>query len=134
MDKTFLIPSTRNVFRPLIEIMDFIPPFNKLRPQTKDVLAEILAYYHIVYGEYPLPERNNLVFHHDTCVTMANNLGLKLSIFQNNIGMLVKEKIVLKLGYNKNALNEKFLLPLLESITFKFIPHEQSNPVNSKEV
>lgn len=127
MEKTFLIPSTRNIFRPLLEIMDFIPPFSKLRPQTKDVLAELLLYYHTVYGEYPIVERNNLLFHHDTVVKMSNNLGLKLNIFQNNIGMLKSNEIVLGLGYNKNILNEKFLLPLLESVTFKFIPYEQNS-------
>ena len=126
MNKTYSIPTTRNYFRSLIVIMDFIPPFSKLRPQTKDVLAELFAYYHLIYGEYPIPERNTLLFTHDCVQEMATNIGLKINIFQNNIGLLKKEGLILSLGYNKNVLNEKYILPELESITFKFEEDDNS--------
>ena len=120
-NKTFAIPQTRNLFRPLIEILDFIPPFSNLRPQTKDVLAELYYYYHIVYGEYPIEERNTLLFHHDNLQRMSDNLGIKLTIFQNNIGFLRNFGIIINSGYNKNRL--EILVPPMESITFKLTPN-----------
>ena len=125
-NKTYEIPQTRNLFRPLLEILDFIPPFSELRPQTKDVLAELLLNYHYTYGKYPIEERNNLLFHHDNVVRMSNMLGIKLAVFQNNIGFLRNFGIIINHGYNKNRLDERFAIPPMESITFKLVPQQLS--------
>ena len=121
MDKIYEIPSTRNIFRPLLEIVDFIPPFTGLRDVTKDVLAELLAYYYFVYGNYSIEDRNLLIFNKETVDKMTYNINLTVPQFHNSISMLKKAGIILSDGYHRNRLNEQYILLPLESITFKFV-------------
>jgi hypothetical protein len=113
------IPVTKeNRFRRIIELLDAIPPFNKLRPREKDVLAEL---YRINYENIDVPEkgRNRIVFHKDTRNIIAGKLGVSTQDVYNltcslrKRGLIEEDRFVEK--YTK-----AFLVPI-DEINFKFI-------------
>jgi hypothetical protein len=113
MELTYPI-SVKDYFRVIVEIFDFTPPFSQLRERQKDVYAELLRYHH-EYKDYPVEVRNKLIFDYDTYQKIADKLGVNRSTIYNIISELRNLELI-----KDNNLDERFIIPKLEAITFKF--------------
>lgn len=108
-----------NYYRVVLEMMSFIKPFSDMRPRQKDVYAELLK-VHEKYQNYPVKERNKLIFDKDTYNDIATKLETTKEVVTNvlselrNLGFIVKEEGI-------EIINSKRLLPRVDLIGFNFI-------------
>jgi len=132
MDKGITIPiKTKNYWRDLVEIFDFIPPFSELRPRGKDVLA-LLFEKHYKYINLPERERNRLIFDYDTYQEIADKLSTE-NYPMNRQGILSlitylrSKNFVIEDQYGHSCLNKKLIIPVSMKITFNLIPNDTTN-------
>lgn len=118
--KVYNIP-TKNYFRDIIEILDFIQPFTKLRGRQKDVYAELLK-KHYQYISLEKDERSQLIFNTKSRRDIAKKLNVSDNVIYNIIAELTKIGLVVgKENYGENELDERYIPPVVEALTFKFI-------------
>ena len=107
----------RKYFRQLLELLKPIPPFNSMRGQKLDVLAELL-YYNYLYKSIDKLLRYKILFDYETKVKMRETLGLGEARFNNlmselrKLGIITARGLVTDFGIDPDKDNG--------SITFKF--------------
>lgn len=118
------IPVTRSTkFNWIVDTLSVMSPFSELRPKEREVLAELLKLNNELKN-IPDNQRNLLLFHADNKKIMAENIGISVDGFYNIIMSLKKKGIITTEGIDK-----KYLIPNIESITFKFIlTDDETNP------
>ena len=70
--------SEEDKFDLIMNILSFIPPFNKLRKRDKEVLTG-LYYANYLYKDIPENKRNILIFDYDTRQEIAKKYGMSIN-------------------------------------------------------
>ena len=118
MNKEFKIPvnkEDRYIF--LIKVLGlFVEEYTALSKREIDVLAELYKLNH-KYSSTPEEDRGKLIFHADNKVIIANKLNITTFNLHNIISSLTKKGFKDELGLPK-------VIPMMESITLKFIDND----------
>jgi len=110
--------TTKNYFRDILDILDFIEPYKSLRSRQKDVYAELIKKHH-QYKSLDKDERSQLVFCTKSRKDIAKKLDISDNVIYNIIAELTKLGVVIgKEGYGENELNERFIPPKVNPLSF----------------
>ena len=102
-------------FRQYLELIKVFSPYNKLRPQALDVLAELMKYNN-VYANVPYEDRWKLIMHYDTKTKMKESLNMKDAGFNNILSDLRDEEVGLLVD---NKIPEEYLFTIDDKFEFK---------------
>ena len=117
--RTYPIP-VKDYYRQLLDILDFIHPFDKLRPRQKDIYAELLKKNN-KYKSLDPKDRNKLIFDKSTYKEIAATLDLSSSNIYNIMGELKDLGLIISTEDNENIMEDKYIPPKVDIIAFKLI-------------
>ena len=80
-------------FRQLIELLRGMPPLDKLRNRELDLLS-IIMYYNYLYKNLPEDVKWKIINNTQTRKEMQGVLGMKEDIFNNNLSIIRKTKLI----------------------------------------
>ena len=117
--RTYPIP-VKDYYRQLLDILDFIHPFDKLRPRQRDIYAELLKKNN-KYKSLDPKDRNKLIFDKSTYKEIAATLDLSSSNIYNIMGELKDLGLIISTEDNENIMEDKYIPPKVDIIAFKLI-------------
>ena len=87
----------KKYFRQVLELLKPVPPFNILRAQQLDILAQFLYYNH-KYRHIEKVIRFKILFDYETKVKIREEVGISESVFNNILTSLRKANVLTSRG------------------------------------